>query len=103
MSPRFVDVTEGTDAHGAVMSALHQALRDTAATRAADDSGRGGFDIVTVDVHVSFFGAATGRLAVQAQVTGGGRSVCFCQARLVDTQGALVAQAMGTFRAVARG
>ena len=35
---------------------------------------------------------ATGR------ATGGGKSVCFCEARVEDASGRVAAQAMGTFR-----
>jgi acyl-coenzyme A thioesterase PaaI-like protein len=41
---------------------------------------------------------ASGRLVATGRTTGGGRSVCFCEAELVDGSGAMVAKGMGTFR-----
>jgi len=41
---------------------------------------------------------ATGRLTATGRATGGGRSVCFCEADISDADGRLVAKAMGTFR-----
>jgi acyl-coenzyme A thioesterase PaaI-like protein len=41
---------------------------------------------------------ATGRLTATGRATGGGRSVCFCEAEIADADGHPVARAMGTFR-----
>ena len=57
-------------------------------------------EVITVDLHVGFMRAAAGRLVATARVTGGGRSLCFCEARVEDAEGKLAAQAMGTFRYV---
>jgi len=42
---------------------------------------------------------AVGPLLATAQVVGGGKTMCFCEAQLRNAQGDLVAQAMGTYRA----
>ena len=55
-------------------------------------------EVITVDLHVGFVGAAAGHLVATARATGGGRSLCFCEARVQDGEGRLAAQAMGTFR-----
>ena len=55
-------------------------------------------EVVTIDMHVGFMRPASGRLVATGRTTGGGRSVCFCEAELVDGTGAVVAKAMGTFR-----
>jgi acyl-coenzyme A thioesterase PaaI-like protein len=47
---------------------------------------------------VAFISQATGRLTATGRATGGGRSVCFCEADIADAEGHLVARAMGTFR-----
>jgi len=78
----------GTEA----VSRLHRALLDAARTRL-------GADVQTVDLHLSFLQPAAGPLAASARVTGGGRSVCFCEGELADERGVRAAQAMGTFRA----
>jgi len=74
----------------ALAQTLHQAMLEAA-------SARLGTDVRPLDLHVSFLAPPAGPLAVQAQATGGGRSICFCEARLADAEGGLVAQAMGTF------
>ena len=39
-----------------------------------------------------------GVLQAQGRATGGGRSVCFCEATVTDADGEVAARAMGTFR-----
>jgi uncharacterized protein (TIGR00369 family) len=55
-------------------------------------------EVVTVDMSVGFVGATSGRVVATGRAVGGGRSLCFCEARIVDANGELAAQAMGTFR-----
>jgi uncharacterized protein (TIGR00369 family) len=55
-------------------------------------------EVVTVDMHIAFMRPSTGRLVATGRATGGGRSVCFCEASIVDAGGKVTAQAMGTFR-----
>lgn len=55
-------------------------------------------EVVTIDIHVALMSPATGRLTATGRATGGGRSVCFCEAEIADANGHLVARAMGTFR-----
>jgi acyl-coenzyme A thioesterase PaaI-like protein len=74
------------------------ALLDDALVRAARARRPDAADAVLVDLHIGFVQAATGPLQASAQATGGGRSVCFCEAELHDAQGRLVARAMGTLR-----
>lgn len=77
----------------AVVALLDDAMAEAA--RARLDSPR---ELVAIDLHIAFLQAASGALVAQARATGGGRSVCFCEASLVDASGAVAAQAMGTFR-----
>jgi acyl-coenzyme A thioesterase PaaI-like protein len=77
----------------ALQAALELAMRRTAlarsdGTRAAE----------AISLHVAVMRDAGGALDIRARVTGGGRSICFCEAEAVDTAGAIAAQAMGTFR-----
>jgi len=78
---------------GVVMTLLDNAMANAALSRI-------GFtrEVVTIDIHVAFMSPATGRLTATGRATGGGRSVCFCEADICDTHGHLVARAMGTFR-----
>lgn len=78
---------------GVVMTLLDCAMAHAALSRL--DYAR---EVVTVDMHVAFMRPASGRLVAEGRATGGGKSVCFCEARITDAKGELAAQAMGTFR-----
>jgi fatty-acyl-CoA synthase len=84
--------------HGAGHGGVVMTLLDNAMSNAA--LSRIGFarEVVTIDVHVAFMRAAKGRLTATARATGGGRSVCFCEAEIADADGHVVAKGMGTFR-----
>lgn len=73
---------------------LHRALHEAARTRLQDASR----PLAIVDLSLVFNGPAEGPLLARGLVTGGGRSVCFCEAELFDGAQRLVARAMGTFR-----
>lgn len=78
---------------GVVMTLLDNAMAHAALSRV--DYER---EVVTIDMHIGFMRAVSGRLVATGRANGGGRSVCFCEAELVDGSGAVVAKAMGTFR-----
>ena len=78
---------------GVVMSLLDSAMANAALSRI--DYGR---EVVTIDMHIAFMHPASGRLVATGRATGGGRSVCFCEAQITDEQGRVTAKAMGTFR-----
>ncbi|MDN8618349.1 PaaI family thioesterase [Variovorax ginsengisoli] len=78
---------------GVVMTLLDSAMANAALSRI--DFAR---EVVTIDMHIGFMRPAAGRLRATGRATGGGRSVCFCEAELVDDSGEVVAKAMGTFR-----
>lgn len=81
-------------AHGGVlMTLLDSAMAHAALSRV--DYAR---EVVTIDMHIAFMRSSGGRLQAKGRATGGGRSVCFCEASVTDAGGELVAQAMGTFR-----
>ena len=77
-------------------------LLDEAMVRVALDKVNAGRDdpreVVAVDMHLSFMKGAEGPLVATAQVVGGGKTMCFCEAQLRNAQTELVAQAMGTYR-----
>lgn len=81
----------GRDA-GAVVALLDRAMREVARERA------GGDELGAVDLHVAFLDDHGGPVTTAARVCGGGRSVCFCEAEVLDAAGRVVARAMGTFR-----
>ena len=78
---------------GVVMTLLDNAMANAALSRI--DFAR---EVVTIDIHVAFMSPATGRLTATGRATGGGRSVCFCEADVADADGRVIARAMGTFR-----
>lgn len=81
------------------------ALLDEAMVRVALDKVNAGREVprevVAVDMNLSFMKRALGPLVATAQVVGGGKTMCFCEAQLRNAQAELVAQAMGTYRAQA--
>lgn len=81
-------------AHGGVLMTLLDAAMANAALSRVDYAR----EVVTVDLHVGFMAAAAGKLTATARATGGGKSICFCEARVEDESGKLAAQGMGTFR-----
>lgn len=80
--------------HGGVLMTLLDIAMANAALSKVDYAR----EVVTVDMHVGFMAAASGSLVAVGRAVGGGRSICFCEAHVEDSQGRRVAQAMGTFR-----
>ena len=78
---------------GVVMTLLDSAMAHAALSRL--DYVR---EVVTLDMHIAFMRPTSGRLVAKGRATGGGRSVCFCEATITDASGKVAAQAMGTFR-----
>ncbi len=82
--------------HGGVIMTMLDGVMSSAAL------SKSGFTraVVTIDMSTSFIKPGRGRLVAHGQAVGGGRSVCFCEARIEDEAGELVAKAMGTFKYV---
>lgn len=82
------------NAHGGVIATMIDVAMSNAAM------SRTGFTmaVVTIDMSTSFIKSGRGRLTAHAQATGGGRSICFCEARIEDESGELVAKGMGSFK-----
>lgn len=80
--------------HGGVLMTLLDCAMAHAALSRIDYSR----EVVTVDMHIAFMHPASGRLQATGKATGGGRSVCFCEAEVHDEHGHVVAKSMGTFR-----
>jgi acyl-coenzyme A thioesterase PaaI-like protein len=78
------------------------ALLDTCMLEAVRARWGADRDIEAVDLHIAFMGEPSGPLAASAQVVGGGRTVSFCQGQLQQPNGAVMAQAQATYRAVQR-
>jgi uncharacterized protein (TIGR00369 family) len=84
--------------HGAGHGGVLMTLLDIAMANAALSKIDYAREVVTVDMHVSFMAATSGSLVATGRAVGGGRSICFCEAHVEDSEGRRVAQAMGTFR-----
>jgi len=84
--------------HGGGHGGLVMTLLDSAMANAALSQINFEREVVTVDMHIAFMRPSTGTLRATGRATGGGRSVCFCEAEVHDSHGQVVAKAMGTFR-----
>jgi uncharacterized protein (TIGR00369 family) len=82
--------------HGGVIMTLLDVAMSSAALSKSDFQRA----VVTIDMSTSFVKPGRGRLVAHGTAVGGGRSVCFCEARIEDEAGELVAKAMGTFKYV---
>jgi uncharacterized protein (TIGR00369 family) len=67
---------------GVVMTLLDSAMAHAALSRL--DYAR---EVVTLDMHIAFMRPTSGRLVAKGRATGGGRSVCFCEATITDASG----------------
>jgi uncharacterized protein (TIGR00369 family) len=84
--------------HGAAHGGVIMTLLDVAMSNAALSRVDYQREVVTVDMTVAFMRPLAGKLTATARAVGGGKSVCFCEARVEDEGGELAAQGMGTFR-----
>jgi uncharacterized protein (TIGR00369 family) len=84
--------------HGAGHGGVVMTLLDCAMAHAALSRVDYAREVVTIDMHIAFMRPTAGRLTATGRATGGGKSVCFCEASIVDANGEIAAQAMGTFR-----
>ncbi|MCG2655834.1 MAG: PaaI family thioesterase [Hydrogenophaga sp.] len=82
--------------HGGVIMTMLDVAMSSAALSKSDFQRA----VVTIDMSTSFIKPGRGRLVAHGTAVGGGRSVCFCEARVEDEAGDLVAKAMGTFKYV---
>lgn len=89
---------DGNAHAGVVMTLLENAMAHAALSRLPHER-----EVVTVDMRVGFMQGAQGRLVAIGHSVGGGKSICFCEARLMDETGEVRSQAMGTFRYLVAG
>jgi uncharacterized protein (TIGR00369 family) len=82
--------------HGGVLMTMLDGAMSSAAL------SKSGFTkaVVTIDMSTSFIKPGRGRLVAHGLTVGGGRSICFCEARIEDENGDLVARALGSFKYV---
>jgi uncharacterized protein (TIGR00369 family) len=84
------------DVHGGAIAAL----LDTALSVAARSSLPAGYNTATITYTTNFLVPARGALVAEGQVLRSGRSIVSVEARVLDEHGTLVAQALGTMRAI---
>lgn len=84
--------------HGAGHGGVVMTLLDSAMALAALSRINFTREVVTVNMQVGFLRPAQGHLRATGRATGGGNSICFCEASIVNDGGELVAQSMGAFR-----
>ena len=80
--------------HGGVL----MTLLDVAMASAAVSRNASRHNVTTVNLSVNFMAPAHGVVVVEAEAVGGGKSLCFCEGRVLDAHGTLVARAHGTFK-----
>ena len=80
--------------HGGVL----MTLLDVAMAAAAVSRNASRHNVTTVNLSVNFMAPAHGVVVVDAAAVGGGKSLCFCEGRVLDAHGTLVARAHGTFK-----
>lgn len=77
-----------------IVRLLEQAMVEAVRSRSPEDAR----EVQTLDLNLNFTQAASGDLHATAQVIGGGKTLCFCEGQVLDAQGQVVAQGMGTLR-----
>lgn len=92
LQPQLRNLYDGF--HGGVVMTLLDVAMASAAVSRKDFRNT----VVTVDISVSFLAPASGQLVATAEAVGGGRSMCFCEGRVIDANGTLIAKALGTFK-----
>lgn len=93
LKPEFMN-SFGTAHGGVIMTLLDVAVCQAARTQHPEAPG-----IVTIDLATSFIAGGAGRLVAEGRVLKPGRTTIFAEAEVRNTDGTLVAKAIGTVRA----
>jgi uncharacterized protein (TIGR00369 family) len=95
---------ELTNSYGVAHGGLSMTLLDVAMAHAARSPDQPGGEVrqgvVTVEMKTTFMRPGEGRLSTQASVLHRSATMSFCEGRVMDAQGRLVAHATGTFKHV---
>ncbi len=79
--------------HGGAVATLLDVAMASAARSLHPETG-----VVTVSMTLNYLQAATGELVAAGRVRRGGRSMVFCEGEITNSNGEVVATAMGTFK-----
>lgn len=90
----------GAPLHGGVFAALTD-MAVGGALSTMHDASAGGVGQVTLDMNVSFIGAASGDVYAEGRILRRGRSVAFGEATITDAGGKLLAVGRATYLIVA--
>ncbi|TXI65444.1 MAG: PaaI family thioesterase [Limnohabitans sp.] len=80
---------------GVIMTMLDMAMSSAALSKADFKKA-----VITVDMSTHFLSPGKGQLTAHGRASGGGKSICFCEAHIEDEVGRTVARAMGAFKYV---
>lgn len=92
LRPELINVHHA--AHGGVIMTVFDAVMASAAVSKHDFTTV----VMTIDMSISFMRPGTGRLTIHGRVTGGGATISFCEAEIVNEDGEMVAKALGSFK-----
>jgi uncharacterized protein (TIGR00369 family) len=87
---------------GSLQGGVSATLLDAACGYATlqDESGKLG-DALTLMLSISYLAKVSkGKVRAVAEVTGAGKSICFCSGKLVSDTGEVIATAQGTFKRI---
>jgi uncharacterized protein (TIGR00369 family) len=91
---------EVSNTRGHAHGGLLVTMLDVALGRAARDSVKGANSFITIDLQTAFLAPGEGRLVAEGRVTGGGRSIVFCEGEVRNEAQVIVARATGVFKPV---
>lgn len=86
---------------GVVMSLLDVAMARAGKSKIEAESGAS-VGSVTVEMKTSFFRPARGRVVARGRVLHRSTTMAYCEAELLDADGALLAKALGTIKFLTR-
>ena len=89
---------EQTNSFGTAHGGLILSLMDVALCTAARSQYEDSIGVITIDLSISFIGAGTGKMFVDARVLKPGRNTVFTEGEVRNEDGSLVAKAIGTVR-----
>ncbi|MEP4978910.1 PaaI family thioesterase [Ascidiaceihabitans sp.] len=85
--------------HGGIITCLLDNASGTTGSLTVDDTGKAPFLTISMNTHY-LAPVFKGRVTATGRVTGGGKSLLFIDAELVDAEGRVIATSSGVFKRV---